>query len=182
MNVKHIFAHLKKIIVHRRWVRRYCFMAGLYRQGLTHDLSKFSPTEFWEGVRYYQGTSSPIDTCKKANGYSMAWFHHRGRNRHHWEYWVDDFQDGMVPKLMPKQYAIEMFCDFLGAGHAYMGKSYTLEKEYAWWQKKRDKVVMHPAIKDFIDNCFAAYIAFGAAYVFDRLHDFYWDAVKKEQG
>lgn len=175
MIVHNIFAHLKKIMVHRSWVRHYCLQAGLYWQGLTHDLSKYSTTEFWESVRYYQGVSSPIDACKKDKGYSMAWFHHRGRNKHHWEYWVDDFQDGMRPKLMPEKYAVEMFCDFLAAGRAYMGKEYSREAEYDWWRKKRQTVVMHPAILNFIDVCFANYLEFSAHYALDkvRLHESY---------
>ena len=175
MKIKNIFAHLKKIMTHRRWVRHYCFMAGLYWQGLTHDLSKYSPTEFWESAKYYQGTSSPIIACKKDRGYSMAWFHHRGRNKHHWEYWVDDFDHGMIPKLMPERYAIEMFCDFLAAGQAYMGAEYTRQAEFDWWKEKRKIYVMHPVIKDFIDTCFAGYLSFGADYALDRdrLHRIY---------
>lgn len=175
MKVKNIFAHLKKIMVHRRYVRYYCFKAGLYMQGLMHDLSKYSPVEFWESVKYYQGSSSPITACKKDRGYSMAWFHHRGRNKHHWEYWVDDFDEGMIPKIIPEKYAIEMFCDFLGAGEAYMGDEYSKEKEFAWWKQKRQKYVMHPVIKNFIDNCFVNYISFGINYALDkeRLHRIY---------
>ncbi len=85
------FKHLNKILTHKRWVAHYCFMCGLYWQGIMHDMSKFSPTEFWESVKYYQGTRSPINACKEDKGYSMAWFHHRGRNKHHWEFWMDDF-------------------------------------------------------------------------------------------
>ena len=86
MKLKNIFLHFKKICVHKYWVGYYCFKADLYWQGIIHDLSKFSPVEFWESVKYYQGTSSPIDVSKKVNGYSKAWFH-RGRNLHHYEYW-----------------------------------------------------------------------------------------------
>lgn len=179
MKIKNVLAHLKKIMTHRRWVRYYCFKAGLYWQGLTHDLSKYSPTEFWESVKYYQGTSSPIIACKKDKGYSMAWFHHRGRNKHHWEYWVDDFDHGMIPKLMPERYACEMFCDFLAAGRAYMGEDYSRQKEYDWWTEKRKIYVMHPAVRDFIDSCFAGYLAFGERYALDRarLHRIYQTCV-----
>lgn len=167
MKIRNIFFHLKKIMVHRRWVRHYCFKAGLYWQGLVHDLSKYSPTEFWESVKYYQGDRSPILACKEDKGYSMAWFHHRGRNRHHWEYWVDDFDHGMIPKQMPEKYAIEMFCDFLAAGRAYMGNDYTREAEFRWWKEKRKIYILHPVTKDFIDTCFANYLAFGGHYALE---------------
>ena len=47
--------HFKTITTHKMWVMRYCFKIGLYWQGLTHDLSKYSPTEFLVGMKYYQG-------------------------------------------------------------------------------------------------------------------------------
>lgn len=137
------FKHLNKILTHKRWVAHYCFMCGLYRQGIMHDMSKFSPTEFWESVKYYQGTRSPIDACKEDKGYSMAWFHHRGRNKHHWEFWMDDFEKGSIPKKMPFKYALEMICDYLGAGRAYAGKDFTMETEYNWWLKKKTTAKMH---------------------------------------
>ena len=105
----------------------------------------------------------------------MGWFHHRGRNKHHWEYWVDDFDHGMIPKLMPEKYAIEMFCDFLAAGRAYMGKEYSKQAEFEWWKQKRQKCVMHPVIKEFIDTCFAGYLSFSENYTLDkeRIHRIY---------
>lgn len=137
------FKHLKKVLTHKINVAHYCFMCGLYKQGIMHDMSKFSPTEFFESVKYFQGTRSPIDACKEINGYSMAWFHHRGRNKHHWEFWVDDFEKGFIPKKMPFKYVLEMSCDFLGAARAYMGKDFTMQAEYDWWLKKKEKVKMH---------------------------------------
>ena len=85
----HFWAHLKTVHRHRALVRKYCFRLGLYWQGLTHDLSKYSPVEFWAGVKYFQGDHSPNDAQRKAWGYSASWMHHKGRNRHHFEYWTD---------------------------------------------------------------------------------------------
>ena len=141
--MKNFIGHLKTVLKHKRCVAHYCFMCGLYIQGILHDMSKFSPTEFWESVKYWQGNRSPIDACKEENGYSMAWFHHRGRNKHHWEYWMDDFEKGCIPKKMPFQYALEMICDYLGAGRAYCGKNFTMQSEWEWWQNKKKVVKMH---------------------------------------
>lgn len=156
VKIKNIWFHLRKIQTHRKWVRHYCFGIGLYRQGLLHDLSKYSPTEFWESVKYYQGTSSPIDASKAENGYSMAWFHHRGRNYHHYEMWQDDFDHGGKPLLMPYKYFAEMICDYLAAGHAYMGKKFSFVAENEWWKKKRAKGLAMPENQtkmiDFIFN------------------------------
>lgn len=148
---------------HRKWVRRYCWKVGLYRQGLLHDLSKYSPTEFWRGVKYYQGgTSSPINAEKSASGhgYSEAWMHHKSRNKHHYEYWVDNlddsFQYGMVPMVhpMPYKYFAEMLCDYLGAARAYLGDHFTYKDEMIWWGNQRNRRAMHEQNKIMLDIIF----------------------------
>lgn len=150
--IANAWKHFKTICKHKYWVGYYCFKAGIPWRGIKHDLSKFSPTEFWESVKYYQGTSSPIDACKKANGWSKAWLHHKGRNDHHYEYWQDNFDKGGEALLMPKECVIELICDYLGAGRAYMGANFTYKKEYQWWlEKKSESLAMHPKIKEFID-------------------------------
>lgn len=162
MKIKNAFLHFKKICIHKYWVGKYCFRMGLYWQGITHDLSKFSPVEFFESVKYYQGTRSPIDACKEVNGYSMGWFHHRGRNPHHYEYWQDNFDKGGEPVLMPKKYAVEMLCDYLGAAKAYTGKNFTMESEWNWWLNKKSKgIAMHPNTIKFIDICLESAKDFG---------------------
>ena len=152
--LKNAIAHWKKIRTHRKWVRRYCWKQGLFWQGLIHDLSKYSPTEFFESVKYYQGTSSPIDACKKANGVSYAWMHHKGRNPHHYEYWQDNFDKGGQPVLMPYKYFVEEMCDFIGAARAYLGKDFSYVKEEEWWKKKRENCAMHPNNKIMLDVIF----------------------------
>lgn len=150
------FKHFKTICVHRKWVRYYGKLIGLpWWQCFKHDLSKFSPTEFFESVRYYQGTSSPIDACKKANGYSMAWFHHKGRNKHHYEYWGDNFDHGVVPVLMPKKYFLELVADYLAAGQAYMKDDFSYESELEWWKNKRsNRIAMNPGNIAMLDRIF----------------------------
>lgn len=146
--------HWNKVRTHRKWVRRYCWGMGLYWQGLTHDLSKYSPTEFMESVRFYQGTSSPIDAAKRAKGYSDAWFHHKGRNKHHYEYWMDNFDLGGENIVMPYKYFAEMVCDYLAAGRAYMGKNFSYTAEYEWWQNKRRMTAMNPRMVTALDIIF----------------------------
>lgn len=148
--------HLKKILVHKWWVFYYCCKCGLVWQGITHDLSKLSPTEFFESVKYYQGTSSPIDACKQKKGCSMAWQHHKGRNPHHYEYWTDNYDKGTTCIKMPHKYATEMFCDYVAAARAYMGKDFNWDAEYAWWEKKKHTAKMHPETMTYIDRLFYA--------------------------
>ena len=99
----HLFDLLHTVNTHRRWVRHYCWKLGLVRQGLTHDLSKYSPTEFLVGCKYYQGNRSPNNAEREETGVSKAWLHHKGRNRHHYEYWIDNSveKDGNPMTGMP---------------------------------------------------------------------------------
>ncbi len=151
MNLTNAKNHFNKIHTHRKWVRHYGKMMGLSKwQAWTHDLSKYSPIEFFESVKYYQGNRSPIDACKEANGVSYAWMHHKGRNPHHYEYWQDNFDRGGTPVMMPYKYAIEMLCDYLAAGRAYMGDKFTYKGELEWWYKKRQNCAMHLHTKWFI--------------------------------
>lgn len=144
--------HFVKVNVHKFHVAKYCFAAGLYKQGILHDISKFSPVEFVESVKYYQGDSSPILAAKEDMGYSLAWQHHKGRNLHHYEYWQDDFDHGGHPLQMPFEYALELVCDYLGAGEAYMGDAFSFQAEYDWWVDKKSKpIAMHPQTMLFVD-------------------------------
>lgn len=149
--------HWKTIRIHRKWVRHYCHIAGITWRGITHDLSKYSPTEFFESARYWTGTHSPIEEVKREKGVSRAWLHHRGRNTHHWAYWADNFSEGFVIHPMPMDDFVEMVCDFLGAGRAYLGKCFSYSNERSWWLKERDggNAAMNPINKKMLDIIFS---------------------------
>lgn len=139
LTFKKMWHHLRTIQTHRKWARYYCNLAGIRWRGLTHDLSKYHPVEFFESARYWTGTHSPIEEAKQAQGYSRAWLHHRGRNPHHWAYWADNFSEGLTVACMPENDFVEMICDFLAAGKAYCNKNFIFEAENQWWQKEREK-------------------------------------------
>jgi len=120
--------HFKTITTHKMWVMRYCFKIGLYWQGLTHDLSKYSPTEFLVGMKYYQGDRSPNNAEREDTGMSKSWMHHKGRNKHHYEYWIDYGLEGepmLTGMKMPKKYVVEMLMDRIAASKIYMKDKYT---------------------------------------------------------
>ncbi|MCI8398748.1 MAG: catalase [Oscillibacter sp.] len=147
--------HLRTINRHRALVRKYCFRLGLYWQGLTHDLSKYSPVEFWTGVKYFQGDHSPNDQQRRLYGYSAAWLHHKGRNRHHFEYWTDYQQDGsgINGVEMPKKYVAEMFCDRLAASRVYRGDAFNLSFPYEFYLRGKDKhLMLHPATAALLES------------------------------
>lgn len=159
ITAKNAWLHFKKICIHKYWVAYYCFKCGLYWQGITHDLSKFSFVEFWESVKFYKGTSSPIPVAKQEQGYSTAWQHHKGRNPHHYEYWTDNYDKGTTTIKMPLKYAIELICDYLGAARAYESANNTnlYDKEFKWWINKvsTTDIAMNDHTKKFVGTVFA---------------------------
>ena len=138
--------HFKTVHHHRALVREGCFRVGLYRQGLTHDLSKYSPTEFLRGAHYYQGIRSPNAAEREEKGYSEAWMHHKGRNRHHYEYWTDmsPTTRRYEPVDMPRRYLVEMVMDRRAACMTYQGKNYHPGSELEYLEKSRERLLMHP--------------------------------------
>lgn len=155
MKIKNAWRHLRKIQKHRRYVRHYCFLAGIPWRGLTHDLSKYSPTEFCESVKFYIGIGSPIVEAKRIQGISYAWLHHKGRNKHHYEYWMDNFDNGGFARLMPKKDFTEMVCDFIGAAKAYSNDKFTFAAERKWWENKRKICAMNEKNKIMLDIIFS---------------------------
>ena len=145
----HPWRHFKTITKHRWLVCRHCFRVGLYWRGLTHDLSKYSWTEFRAGMKYYQGTHSPNTEEREENGYSLAWMHHKGRNRHHYEYWTDLNLETKryAPVPMPRVYFTEMVMDRIAACKVYHGKSYRDGDALDYFEhalEARESAMMHP--------------------------------------
>lgn len=149
------FRHLKTINHHKRLVMQLCFKVGLYRQGILHDLSKYSPTEFLVGAKYFQGTRSPNDAEREDKGYSGAWLHHKGRNKHHLEYWIDyGLSEGhkMEGMKMPIRYVVEMFCDRVAASKNYRGKDYTDADAYHYYMKSKSHYIIHPETASLLEK------------------------------
>lgn len=145
--------HFKTITHHKLLVMGYCFRVGLYRQGLAHDLSKYTPAEFAVGAKYYQGTRSPNAAEREEKGFSQAWMHHKGRNRHHYEYWTDlspvTLRYESVP--MPRKYLVEMIMDRIAACRTYQGSAYTDASAYGYFEKSRDRRMMHPQLEKEVE-------------------------------
>ncbi len=144
------WGHLRTVSYHKFLVMKSCFSVGLYWQGLVHDLSKFSPTEFSVGAKYYQGSRSPNNQEREVLGYSAAWLHHKGRNKHHYEYWTDYSKkegEGIIFVEMPKRYLVEMVIDRIAASKVYNGKSYTDKDALTYFRNGKDMTLMHESTK-----------------------------------
>ncbi|MDD3338771.1 MAG: DUF5662 family protein [Lachnospiraceae bacterium] len=136
--------HFKTITRHKRMVMQYCFRIGLFKQGLLHDLSKYSPTEFRVGAKYYQGTRSPNNAEREESGISTAWLHHKGRNKHHFEYWIDygekDSKTVIEGMQMPRNYVAEMIVDRICASRVYKGDAYDQHKPLAYYNASKENM------------------------------------------
>ena len=141
--------HFKTITRHKFLVMKYCFQVGLIRQGLLHDLSKYAPSEFLVGAKYYTGTKSPNAAERQELGYSTAWLHHKGRNKHHLEYWIDysagDFQ--LTGNPMPTRYMVELCLDRIAACRVYHGDRYTDRDPLEYLNCSNDAKMMHPVTR-----------------------------------
>lgn len=148
--------HFRTITKHKMLVMKECFEVGLYKQGLLHDLSKYTWTEFRVGCRFYQGTQSPNNAERKSRGFSSAWLHHKGRNKHHYEYWVDYGTDGrkcLIGMKMPVKYVVEMFLDRVAASKVYKGTAYKDSDPLEYFKKGgTDDYVMHEDTKRLLDR------------------------------
>lgn len=158
--IKNIILHFNLVNKHRFIVFKLCLKAGIPFRGLVHDLSKYSLTEFIESVKYFSGDKSPISNCKKDIGYSKAWLHHKGRNKHHHEYWYDYAAPNPTP-LIPFKYLVEMICDNLAAGIVYMGKKWTNNYQLKYYMEDRKKKKINPIIDKILFEIFESVSKYG---------------------
>ena len=168
-----IWGHFRTITQHKLLVMKACFYVGLYKQGLLHDLSKYSPSEFGVGCRYFQGTRSPNNAQREAEGCSTAWLHHKGRNRHHFEYWIDYSLNpdakGLVGMKIPKKYMAEMLVDRISAGKIYKKNDFTKESPLEYFNNGIGASIMHEASKDYLMMLLTMYAEKGEKETFRYL-------------
>lgn len=175
------FKHLHTVNKHRYLVFIHCLKAGIPFQGLRHDLSKYSPTEFFTSVKHYQGTRSPNEGEREEYGYSKAWMHHKGRNKHHFEYWTDVDMKTKEYKYvkMPIKYLAEMICDRMAASKTYKGKDYTDSSAYDYFINGKAKVMMEKSNAEFIEEYLLLLKNQGEKVMFDKLKKALKESKKK---
>jgi hypothetical protein len=140
-----------------------CFRFGLYWRGIMHDMSKFSPDEFipyaqwfygffgigWSQEKY-GGCGDEIATHERLRkAFDVAWLKHLHRNQHHHQHWllVND-SDGTYPLKMPRKYALEMWCDWIGAGLAITGR----RDVKLWYSKNKTNMNLYPSTREYIER------------------------------
>lgn len=164
-----IIGHFKTITTHKLMVMRECFKIGLYKQGLMHDMSKYGPAEFFAGCKYYTGTKSPHHKERAANGYSAAWLHHKGRNKHHFEYWTDYSQSGigMEGTKMPPNYVAEMMMDRIAASKVYNKGNYNEHMSLEYYEREKHAYMIHPETRALLEYMLKMLDEQGEAVLYD---------------
>lgn len=169
--MKNIFKHINLVMRHKRYVFQAMRNCGHPIQGMLHDLSKFSPTEFMESIKYYQGNRSPIEAAKEDKGYSSAWFHHRGRNKHHSQYWVDISFGEIIPCRIPWKYLVEHICDNIGAGKAYLKDKWTDSSPLDYYNKIDHKSFYHEHTRAMLEYVYKLISVYGLSYIFHLINN-----------
>ena len=182
--MSHPVKHFLTITRHRHAVIRNCFLAGIGIQGLFHDLSKYSPAEFIPGARFYLGSRSPNEAERAQYGYSSAWLHHKGRNKHHFEYWTDynPAERRVLPVPMPRRYVAEMFCDRVAASRIYRGKDYSEAYPLQYFLRGKANRVIHPRTSDEIEFFLTMLAEKGEAETFAQLRRWVKEKEPSENG
>lgn len=162
----HFFKHLRVVLKHKRLVFKYSIKAGIPFRGLIHDLSKFSYTEFHNSSKYFVGTKSPtIYEREFKDGVSDICLHHTGRNKHHWQYWVDFEKNKMVIAKMPYKICVEFVCDMISASKTYNPSNFKFEMVLDYFLKREYFYIMHPACKEFVLECFKGLVSDGIKFI-----------------
>ena len=181
--MKYALLHFHLINMHRFEVFKLCCKCGFVWRGLTHDLSKYSFEEFFESVKYYKkskGKYSPLLAAKNDKGYSLAWLHHFGRNKHHFEYWYDYAAPDKTP-IIPFKYMVEMVCDRISASKIYNKKKYNNSYPYNYFIERKDEYKINPKMNKFLELVFIELKDKGEVILNKRhLRDIYDKCIKEK--
>jgi len=162
--MKHLL-YLSYVIRHKWFVMLACWSEGLYWQGITHDLSKFSPSEWFAYAEYFYGNLIPrselagdfrytyIKTKEwHQDRFDLAWLSHQHQNNHHWQNWILREDDGETKALpMSPKARLEMVCDWRGAGRA-QGHGNQWSQTLGWYSTNQHRIILHPDTREWVER------------------------------
>ena len=160
--MKHL-RYLWYVLRHRWYVFVECCRLGIIWRGLTHDLSKFRPSEWFAYTEFFYGVAieilhevdGKIDTTEAEQvfaarkvAFNLAWLKHIHRNPHHWQNWrlrKDNGSTKLIP--MPSKYVKEMLADWRGAG-----KAQGFEEIGPWYEKRWRNIDLATETRDLLHS------------------------------
>lgn len=149
--MKNFFRHLHVVNKHRFLVFIHCCKLGIWYRGLFHDLSKYNPKEFFRSVKYFNGSYSPIINERRDNLlYSKVFIHHTRRNKHHFEYYIDEYRGDIVLSKMPYKILLEYVADTISASKTYNGKNFKNYMPKKYYEVVSQRILMHSMNIEFV--------------------------------
>ncbi len=135
------WTYFKYVVRHKWYVGIECWHAKLFLHAITHDLSKFLPTEFIRYARFFyrKDRSKSYKISDESDlDFLTGWNLHQKRNKHHWNYWVSvNRLNEIIPLPMPERYIKQMICDWKGMARKFGGSW----QEY--YSKNKDTFILH---------------------------------------
>lgn len=112
-----------------------------------HDSSKWREPE-WSAYLHHFYPTDKADTMKSEE-FEQACRHHINYNKHHWDYWVDEFNQLKIPmEDTYKLYCVERVCDWLA-----MAKQHGEDKSL-WYECNKEAIIMPDYAFDLIDEIY----------------------------
>lgn len=141
--------YFKYILEHKKNVGIECIKMLMPIHAITHDLSKFLPSEFIPYARYFFDTNKAKKYDKgteEHKDFQLGWCHHQNRNKHHWNYWVSVTRksNAQHPIPMPHRYIEQMVADWRGMSRKFGG---TWQEYY---EKNKDEMILAPETVEHI--------------------------------
>lgn len=136
-------SYMKYILKHKYYVAIECIKMGLFIHAITHDMSKFRPSEFFPYARYFYGNFENSQQLLVKKDFDRAWLMHQNRNPHHWDFWVSGEGDAYE---MPTKYVLQMVADWKGMSRKFG------DVPMEWYQSNKDKINLHPITASKIES------------------------------
>lgn len=146
--MKRHISYLKYIIRHKWYVFKACVKLGVPFRGITHDLSKFRPCEWFAYAKTFYAEDG-TGRFMWSGDFDFAWLMHQKVNKHHWQYWLLLNDDGRFTSFeIPEPIVREMVADWSGAGEAIKGESNPTE----WYYENRSKIILHEKTRKLVEK------------------------------
>lgn len=142
----YIIEHVSNVTKAYNWLVEHDITSESLRTQISlHDVSKYSDHEYDAYDNYFYGRK----TEKVKSDFNYAWLHHIHNNPHHWQHWVlVNDEDGTHALEMPKEYVIEMICDWWAFSH----KSGNLYEIFDWYKAHKKNMILHYKTKILVEE------------------------------
>ena len=149
------FAFLDKVDIDPETLFKVTEGLGLGMGGMEGTCGAISAAAVLAGLKI--STADLEKPNSKGTSYkaSKAWLHHKGRNKHHFEYWIDvslNKEEGLVGNKMPVNYVAEMLCDRIAACEVYRGKNYTSAAPMEYYEFTKKYITIHPETRALLEK------------------------------